>query len=61
MTKMIRHDYGAIHDALNKMILAEVKAALELLPENLHKPHWILSDINSYEFIISPTQKQKTA
>ena len=30
---MIRHDYCAIHDALNKMILAEVKAALSLLPE----------------------------
>ena len=33
MAKMIRHDFGAIHDALNKMIVAEVKAALELLPE----------------------------
>ena len=33
MAKLIRHDYGAIHDALNKMIIAEVKAALELLPE----------------------------
>lgn len=33
MAKMIRHDYCAIHDALNKMILAEVKAALSLLPE----------------------------
>ena len=33
MAKMIRHDYGAIHDALNKMIVAEVKAALELLPD----------------------------
>ena len=32
MAKFIRHDYGAIHDALNKMIVAEVKAALELLP-----------------------------
>lgn len=29
---MIRHDYSDIHDALNKMIIAEVKAALELLP-----------------------------
>lgn len=29
---MIRHDFGSIHDALNKMIIAEVKAALELLP-----------------------------
>ncbi len=33
MAKMIRHDFGGIHDALNKMIIAEVKAALELLPE----------------------------
>ena len=33
MAKMIRHDFGSIHDALNKMIIAEVKAALELLPE----------------------------
>jgi hypothetical protein len=33
MAKFIRHDYGAIHDALNKMILAEVKTALSLLPE----------------------------
>ena len=32
MAKMIRHDYGAIHEALNKMIIAEVKAALSLLP-----------------------------
>lgn len=33
MAKIIRHDYGVIHDALNKMIVKEVKAALELLPE----------------------------
>lgn len=33
MAKMIRHEYGSILDALNKMIVAEVKAALELLPE----------------------------
>ena len=33
MAKMIRHDFGGILDALNKMIIAEVKAALELLPE----------------------------
>ena len=33
MAKMIRHDFGGILDALNKMIVAEVKAALELLPE----------------------------
>lgn len=33
MAKMIRHDFGGIHDALNKMIIAEVKTALEQLPE----------------------------
>ena len=33
MAKMIRHDFCAIHEALNEMIIAEVKAALELL-------HW---------------------
>ena len=33
MEKIIRHNYGAMHDALNKMILAEVKAALSLLPD----------------------------
>ena len=33
MAKMIRHDFCAIHEALNKMIIAEVKAALEQLPE----------------------------
>lgn len=33
MAKFIRHDYGAIHDALNSMIIAEVKAALMELPE----------------------------
>ena len=33
MAKIIRHDYSGIQDALNKMIIAEVKAALELLPE----------------------------
>lgn len=32
MAKMIRHDFGNIHDALNKMIISEVKAALEHLP-----------------------------
>ena len=29
---MIRHDFGDIHDALNKMILSEVRTALSLLP-----------------------------
>ena len=33
MAKMIRHDFGGIHNALNKMIIAEVKVALEQLPE----------------------------
>jgi len=33
MATLIRHDFGAIHEALNKMIIAEVKAALELLPK----------------------------
>lgn len=33
MAKMKRHDYSAIHEALNKMIVSEVKAALSLLPE----------------------------
>ena len=33
MAKFIRHDYGAIHEALNKMIIAEVKAALMELPD----------------------------
>ena len=53
MAKMIRHDYGAIHDALNKMILAEVKAALRLLPEEmLEGPSLcriIVSGGNNYE------------
>lgn len=33
MAKITFHDFGSIHDALNDMIIAEVKAALELLPE----------------------------
>ena len=33
MAKFIRHDFGGIHDALNKMIIAEVKAALMELPD----------------------------
>lgn len=32
MARLIRHDFGGILEALNKMIVAEVKAALELLP-----------------------------
>ena len=33
MAKFIRHDFGGIHDSLNKMIVAEVKAALMELPD----------------------------
>ena len=33
MAKLTFHDFHAIHEALNKMIIAEVKAALELMPE----------------------------
>lgn len=33
MAKITTSDFGAIHDALNKMIIGEVKAALRLVPE----------------------------
>lgn len=33
MAELVRHDFGSIHDALNKVIIGEVKAALGLLPE----------------------------
>lgn len=33
MAKFIRHNFGGIHEALNKMIIAEVKAALMELPD----------------------------
>lgn len=33
MAKFFRHDFGGIHESLNKMIVAEVKAALEQLPD----------------------------
>ena len=53
MAKFIRHDYGAIHDAQNKMIVAEVKAALSLLPEQeMEGPSLcriVVSDGNDYE------------
>ena len=53
MAKMIRHDYGAIHDALNKMIVTEVKAALSLLPEQeMEGPSLcriVVSDGDDYE------------
>lgn len=32
MAKIMTSDFGAIHDALNKMIIGEVKAALRLVP-----------------------------
>ena len=35
MAKIITTDFGAIHDALNNLIIAEVKAALELLPDKM--------------------------
>lgn len=37
MAKITFHDFGAIHKALNDLIIAEVKAALELLPEKTIK------------------------
>ena len=55
MAKFIRHDYSAIHDALNKMIVAEVKAALMELPEKAIKSDGnvplcriVVSDIGDY-------------
>jgi len=33
MANMVKHDFGGILNALNNMIIAEVKAALERLPE----------------------------
>ena len=32
MAKIVRHDFSGIHKALNELIIAEVKAALALLP-----------------------------
>lgn len=53
MAKMIRHDFGAIHDALNKMIIAEVKAVLELVPHQWYEKRSmcriVVSDGNDYE------------
>ena len=50
---MIRHDFSGIHDALNKMVIAEVKAALEKLPEKWIESHSlcriVVSDIDNYE------------
>ena len=37
MTKITTSDFGAIHDALNKLIIGEVKAALRLVPEEMHQ------------------------
>ena len=33
MATFVTTDFGSIHDALNEMILAEVRSALKLLPE----------------------------
>lgn len=53
MAKFIRHDFGGIHDALNKLIIAEVKAALSLLPEQeIEGPSLcriVVSDGDDYE------------
>ena len=37
MAKFIRHCYGAVHEELNKMIIAETKAALMELPDKAFK------------------------
>ena len=53
MAKFIRHDFGSIHDALNKMIIAEVKAALMELPDKeIEGPSLcriVVSDGDDYE------------
>lgn len=58
MAKFIRHDYGAIHEALNKMIIAEVKAALMELPGKcISVDAWkgeslcriVVSDVDDYQ------------
>lgn len=55
---IIRHDYGAIHDALNKMIVTEIKSALSLLPEKcISVDAWkgeslcriVVSDVDNYQ------------
>ena len=37
MAKITTSDFGAIHEALNKMIIGEVKEALKLVPEQMHQ------------------------
>jgi len=37
MANMVKHDFGGILNELNNMIIAEVKAALERLPEKCMK------------------------
>jgi hypothetical protein len=53
MAKFIRHDFGAIHEALNKLIIAEVKTALMELPEQeIEGPSLcriVVSDGDDYE------------
>lgn len=39
MAKFTRHDFGGVLEALNDMIIAEVKAALSLLPEQKIEGH----------------------
>lgn len=51
MGKIISTDFGSIHDALNKMIIAEVKAALELLPEKCIE---VESNASLCRIVVSP-------
>ena len=51
MAKIISTDFGSIHDALNKMIIAEVKAALELLPEKCIEAE---SEVPLCHIVVSP-------
>ncbi len=37
MAKIITTDFSAIQDALNRIIIGEVKAALRLVPEQMHQ------------------------
>lgn len=55
MANLIKHNYGAIYDALHKMIIAEVKTALSLVPEKMIESkrinplcHMVASDGDNY-------------
>lgn len=37
MARIITTDFGAIHDALNRLIIGEVKEALRLVPEQMYQ------------------------